>query len=359
MYYFIMVKILLNENVKKLKEKSKAKNTQDKYQGDWLKFIDYCKNKHNCSPLEVDDLESAYALTCNYLDWLHEDPEAKILKGTSNIPGREKINNNPYSSSAYKSSTIQRILASITYKYRVNGFQFDRKNNNVSETIGAIVRDEKNNKTGQAKELLRKDIEQIINSIPSNNDDYKNIRDKALILVGYFSFCRRSELLGMKYEHLTYDNDGIQILIPFSKTDQKGEGRMIFLQKRDDSEMYCPVRALNKWLEISMINSGPLFYRIDKANSIIKYELNENNKKISLTDTSFVLILKKRARNAGLSDCDKISGHSLRIGSITQARMNGVPIHEIMKMSGHRTEQMINRYTKITDIKSISVGKKI
>jgi len=354
-----MVKIILNENVTKLKEKSKAKNTKDKYKGDWLKFIDYCKNKYSCNPLDVDDLGSAYALTCNYLDWLHEDPEAKILKGTSNMPGREKINNNPYSSSAYKASTIQRILASITYKYRVNGFQFDRKNSNISETIGAIVRDEKNNKPGQAKELLRKDIEQIINSIPINNDDYKNIRDKALILVGYFSFCRRSELLGMQYEHLTYDNDGVQIMIPFSKTDQKGEGRVIFLQKRDDSPKYCPVKALNEWLELSMINSGPLFYRIDKANSIRKYELNEKNKKISLTDTSFVLILKKRAKEAGLNDCDKISGHSLRIGSITQARMNGVPTHEIMKMSGHKTEQMINRYTKITDIKSISVGKKI
>ena len=354
-----MVKIILNENVKKLKEKSKAKNTKDKYQGDWLKFIDYCKNKHSCSPLDVDDLESAYALTCNYLDWLHEDPEAKILKGTSNIPGREKINNNPYSLSSYKSSTIQRILASITYKYRVNGFQFDRKNNNVADTIGAIVRDQKNNKSGQAKELLRKDIELIIDTIPEKSDDYKNIRDKALILVGYFSFCRRSELLGMKYEHLTFDNDGIQILIPFSKTDQKGEGRVILLQKRDDSPKYCPVRALNEWLEISMINSGPLFYRIDKSNSIIKYELNQNNKKVSLTDTSFVLILKKRAQNAGLNDCHKISGHSLRIGSITQARINGVPTHEIMKMSGHKTEQMINRYTKITDIKSISVGKKI
>ena len=49
-----MVKISLNDNVNKLKEKSKAKNTQDKYNGDWLKFIDYCKNKYNCSPLDVD-----------------------------------------------------------------------------------------------------------------------------------------------------------------------------------------------------------------------------------------------------------------------------------------------------------------
>ena len=54
----IMVKIILNDKVNKLKEKSKAKNTQDKYQGDWLKFIDYCKNKYNCSPLDVDDLGS-------------------------------------------------------------------------------------------------------------------------------------------------------------------------------------------------------------------------------------------------------------------------------------------------------------
>ena len=120
-----MVKITINDNVAKLKEKSKAKNTQDKYEGDWLKFTSYCQNKYLCNPLDVDDLESAYALTANYMDWLHEDPEAKVFKGSSNIPGREKLNNNPYSSSPYKASTIQRILASITYKYRLNGFQFD------------------------------------------------------------------------------------------------------------------------------------------------------------------------------------------------------------------------------------------
>ena len=96
-----------------------------------------------------------------------------------------------------------------------------------------------------------------------------------------------------------------------------------------------------------------------KLKEITNFPKRGDNKKISLTDTSFVLILKKRAKDAGLSECDKISGHSLRIGSITQARMNGVPTHEIMKMSGHKTTKMIDRYTKITDIKEISVAKKI
>ena len=352
-----MVKITINDNVTKLKEKSKAKNTQDKYEGDWLKFIDYCKDKYKCSPLDVDDLDSAYALTANYMDWLHEDPEAKILKGSSNIPGREKINNNPYSSTAYKASTIQRILASITYKYRLNGFQFDRKNPNIAETISAIVRNEKNLKSGQAKEILKDDLVKIIEAIPKNDDDFRNIRDKALILMGFYSFCRRSELLGMKFEHLNFGDDGIQVLIPFSKTDQSGEGRMIFLPKTNDD--YCPVNALYNWLEVARIDSGPLFYKINKSNNIEKYTLNQKNIKMSLTDTHFVLMLKKRAGAADLEDCDKISGHSLRIGAITQARMNGVPTHEIMAQSGHKTTQMIDRYTKLSNIRETSAAKKI
>ncbi len=352
-----MVKITINDKVTKLKEKSKAKNTQEKYKGDWLKFIDYCKNKYHCNPLDVDDLDSAYALTANYMDWLHEDPEAKILKGSSNISGREKVNNNPYSSTAYKASTIQRILASITYKYRLNGFHFDRKNPNIAETISAIVRDEKNFKSGQAKEILKDDIVKIIDSIPNDSDDFRNIRDKTLILIGFYSFCRRSELLGMKYEHLHFGNDGIQVLIPFSKTDQTGEGRMIFLPATNDE--YCPVKSLNNWLEVARIDNGPLFYKINKSNTIEKYTMNQKNQKVSLNDASFVLILKKRAGAAGLEDCDKISGHSLRIGSITQARMNGVPTHEIMAQSGHKTTQMIDRYTKLSNIRETSAAKKI
>ena len=87
--------------------------------------------------------------------------------------------------------------------------------------------------------------------------------------------------------------------------------------------------------------------------------MNYKNQKVSLNDSSFVLMLKKRATTAGIDDCNKISGHSLRIGSITQARMNGVPTHEIMAQSGHKTTQMIDRYTKLSNIRETSAAKKI
>ena len=40
-------------------------------------------------------------------------------------------------------------------------------------------------------------------------------------------------------------------------------------------------------------------------------------------------------------------------------RMNGVPTHEIMAQSGHKTTQMIDRYTKLTNIKETSAAKKL
>ena len=363
-----MKKVIIKQskNVLKRKENSKALNTQNKYNGDWLKFTNYCEFKHGCLPTEVDGLESAYNLVAEYLDWLDDDPEAKMYKGLSSKKGRENINNNPYAlptstsfvSKSYKASTIKRILASITYKYRMNGFQFDRKHPDISETLDSIERNQKNIRSGEAKELLKEDIIQIINAIPNDENDYRAIRDKALILLGFYSFCRRSELLGMRLNHLEFLEEGIQVLIPYSKTDQVGEGRYIFIAKKDDE--YCPVTSLKNWLSIIQIEKeDPLFYAINKSNRYNKYSLNKKNQKLSLSDSSFVQILKKRALSANLENIEKISGHSLRRGAIAEARKNNISINDIMTQSGHKTSQMIDLYSKVSDVIKTSVTKKI
>ena len=72
-------------------------------------------------------------------------------------------------------------------------------------------------------------------------------------------------------------------------------------------------------------------------------------------------MLKKRAKAAGFSEqeCNRISGHSLRIGGITEARIQNVPIHIIQKQSGHQTQQMINQYTQVEDIEEANAADKI
>ena len=115
------IKIPRDPTVEKLKLKSKAVKTQQSYDGDWLKFVQYSKTRFNADPLEVDGIQDAYNLTEGYLNWLHTDSDAIKLKGKSekNNPNAPSSNSN---NKSYKSSTIKRILASITYKYRINNF---------------------------------------------------------------------------------------------------------------------------------------------------------------------------------------------------------------------------------------------
>ena len=80
---------------------------------------------------------------------------------------------------------------------------------------------------------------------------------------------------------------------------------------------------------------------------------------MSLTDTHFVLMLKKRAGAANLEDCDKISGHSLRRGAITESRNKGVPLHRIKAQSGHRSSEMVDKYSEVENIREESAAKEI
>jgi len=69
----------------------------------------------------------------------------------------------------------------------------------------------------------------------------------------------------MKYEYLNFGDDGIKVLIPFSKTDQTREGRMIFLPTTNDD--FCPVKALYNWLEVARIDNGPFI--LQRSTSLI------------------------------------------------------------------------------------------
>ena len=52
----------------------------------------------------------------------------------------------------------------------------------------------------------------------------KAARDNALLQVGFFGGFRRSELVGIKVDHITWEAQGITLTLPRSKTDQTGEG---------------------------------------------------------------------------------------------------------------------------------------
>jgi integrase len=120
-----------------------------------------------------------------------------------------------------------------------------------------------------------------------------------------------------------------------SKTYQFGEGYVKGLPYFDSSQ-YCPVISIQKWIEISKINSGALFRRFTKGT-----KLSENR----LTDQTVALIIKKYLNKSGI-DSSNYSGHSLRSGFATSAAESGAEERSIMAMTGHKSTEMVRRYIK-------------
>ena len=57
-----------------------------------------------------------------------------------------------------------------------------------------------------------------------NGDDILHIRNRALLLILFFSAMRRSEVADARISNSTFRDNGFVVNIPESKTDQEGVG---------------------------------------------------------------------------------------------------------------------------------------
>jgi len=177
------------------------------------------------------------------------------------------------------------------------------------------------------------DLEEEIDK--EKNEEIKKLRDRSIILIGFSGGFRRNEIVSLDYEDLDFVQEGLKISLKRSKTDQFGEGSVKGLPYFDNSE-YCPVVSIRKWIEVSKINSGPLFRRFIKGS-----KLSDNR----LSDQTIALLIKDYLKIAGI-ESKNYSGHSLRSGFATSAAESGVEERSIMAMTGHKSTEMVRRYIK-------------
>ena len=238
-----------------------------------------------------------------------------------------------------KISTLRRRLVSIGVVHKLKGHYLDTNHPIIIENLMGIKRVKGSIQKGK-KPILINHLKSIINVINQQNiSEIKKARDKSIILIGFGGGFRRTELISIDNEDLEFVPEGLKIIIKRSKTDQFGEGMTKGLPYFDNPE-YCPVRNLNKWLEISKIKKGPIFRRFAKGSLV-------TNKR--LTDQTVVLLIKKYLNLAGI-DNSNYSGHSLRSGFATAAAESGADERSIMAMTGHKTTQMVRRYIKEANI---------
>jgi integrase len=184
----------------------------------------------------------------------------------------------------------------------------------------------------QAKPLLADDIRRIIGGMGKRP---KDVRDRALLLIGFAGAFRRSELVALNIADIERHPKGIVIHIRRSKTDQVGAGRAIgipFGSRRGS----CPVTALDRWLALSRIADGAIFRRVDRHGNI-------SNCRMSGEAVS--LVVKARLAAAGMNPTG-YSGHSLRAGFVTSAALAGEATWKIRRQTGHKSATMLDRYIR-------------
>ena len=261
-----------------------------------------------------------------------------VQNGFKSLPTEAKIVSlylTHLSTKDIKMSTLKRRLVSIGVIHRLKGHYLDTKHPSIIENLMGIKRRKGSIQKGK-KPILINYLKQIINVIDDNrNEEIKRFRDRSIILIGFSGGFRRNEIVSLDYDDLEFVTEGLKINLKRSKTDQFGEGLVKGLPYFDNLQ-YCPVLTLKKWIEVSNINSGPLFRRFSKGSKLT------NNR---LTDQTVALLIKKYLKLAGI-ESKNYSGHSLRSGFATSAAESGAEERNIMAMTGHKSPEMVRRYIK-------------
>ena len=172
-----------------------------------------------------------------------------------------------------------------------------------------------------------------ISFLLKKRDRVVDSRNLALILIGFFGVFRRSELVGIKVEHLTFSDEGVKILIPISKTDQDGQGTTIGIPY-GNSEV-CPVNSLKEWLRRSAIESGYIFKAVTQRGNII--DRKPHGYMVSL-------VIKGLAAEIGIENPDSFKGHSLRRGFATAGITQNIPSAALMEQGRWKNFQTFLGY---------------
>lgn len=302
---------ILSELADHFAQLSISPSTRKAYENDWLHFMEFCK-LHNLNDLPAE-------------------PETVVLYLTSMTELKLSI------------STISRRCTSITAIHRASGYDSPVKTDKVIRVFRGIRR-ETGTPPNKRKALSWKEVKKIKDLCDST---MIGIRDAAIILLGWTSALRRSELVALNIGDLDISDTGIILTVQRSKTDQDGSGVHIGIPRSIHDPNHCPVSAVENWISrytrkriVGSTNENtPLFAKIGPSGRCRWWSKPEGR----LSARTISLIVKRYVSMAGMSP-EMYSAHSLRRGLATEAGAVGVPERIISRHTRHKSISVLRGY---------------
>lgn len=227
--------------------------------------------------------------------------------------------------------TLARRLTAIKQWHKCQNFPDPTSTPIVSKTLIGILRIHGKPKI-KATPLLPEHLIKISDHLTTQST-FLSYRDNALLQLGFLGAFRRSELVTICIENINWQPDGIEILIPKSKTDQLNSGQYCAIP--NGNEQLCAVKTLKAWIEKANIKEGFVFRRIYRDDKISDVNINP---------ASVNEILKKYAEAVGIEDTRSFSSHSMRRGLATTASRDGVSLPAIMRQGRWKQVDTVMEY---------------
>ncbi|MBO6236466.1 MAG: site-specific integrase, partial [Schwartzia sp.] len=192
----------LSDKSKRRLNRSKAENTVKAYDADWRDFLDWCR-AHEKTPLPA-----APETIVNYVNDLADNARA---------------------------NTVARRVTAISENHIAAGLSAEKNpahDGMVRAAVAAIRREKGTFQHGKSPILLE--------TLPLladcfQGDSLPTLRDRALILLGFAGAFRRSELVAVQVEDLTFSPQGLVVFIPRAKGDQTGKGSSVAIPFAPDA----------------------------------------------------------------------------------------------------------------------------
>jgi site-specific recombinase XerD len=233
-----------------------------------------------------------------------------------------------------RASTLGRRLAAIRYFHRAAGYDAPTSDEKVKAVLSGIRRT-----IGAAPVHKKAATSDLVLGMVPRGDSLRELRNRAILLLGFAGAFRRSELVALNVEDVEWTAEGALITIRRSKTDQEGLGRKVGIPR---GEIACPVAALRAWLDAAGIVTGAIFRRVvnKRAQRVVDQRLAGRN---------VASVVKAGAAGLGFNP-SAFGGHSLRSGLVTTAVKRGVNLMKICDQTGHKSLEMLRVYSRDAEL---------
>ncbi|MEW1934550.1 integrase [Rhodococcus sp. NPDC079359] len=279
---------------------------------------------------------------------------------------------------AYAIATFGTWIAAINHQHRTTGHLSPSAHELVTATLSGIRREYAaagDRPRTPRDPLLVEDIKLLVRTARARcrgwADEVLERRDSAILLLGFAGACRRSELSDLVCGDVTmHRHDGLHIRLRKSKTDQEGRGAVKALPYTNSHET-CPPCAYVRWAQVVAafdVGGRPSVIRLLRKQEPFDQHVcregvprtaarspllraiakNGNLGTTALSGAAIHKTIRRRAAHAGydFTALNKLGGHSLRAGFVTQGTRNGTDGSAIARQTGHASLDSVEVYRR-------------